>query len=237
MGAPCKLRLMGDPRGSYNQAKSWALDADEERLGREWLGYGSLDAPYWFIGLEPGGEYDPLVVRYWIESLGAAPAFDPLRDARAGPNPWFLPTAQSQPTWKPLIEAVLGYTGSTEDALDYQRSRFGCVPPVGEIAALELSAFAAQGGASPSPHRYSFLDERIAAIQAVLTAAIPVFAILYGTSQREAFRQIVGGFDDDGFNWCGKTLCALVPHPNARGPRRDWRYLGIELRQRVEAAS
>jgi integrase len=44
---------MGDPRGNYNGAVVWALDEDEERLAREWLGYGSFDAPYWFIGLEP----------------------------------------------------------------------------------------------------------------------------------------------------------------------------------------
>lgn len=228
---------MGDQRGNYNEATSWTLDADEERLGKEWLGYGSLGAPCWFIGLEPGGEYDPLFARYWIESLGAAPAFDPRLDARIAPNPWFLPNARSQPTWKPLIDVVLGYTASTADALDYQRSRFGCEPPVGEIAALELSAFAAMGGASPSPHRFSFLDERLAAIEDALTNAKPEIAVFYGTSQREAFGQIVGGFDDDGFKWCGQTLCALVRHPKAHGPRRDWRHLGLELRQRVVAAS
>jgi hypothetical protein len=55
---------MGDPRGNYNGAVVWALDEDDERLAREWLGYGSFDAPYWFIGLEPGGDYDPLFAHY-----------------------------------------------------------------------------------------------------------------------------------------------------------------------------
>jgi hypothetical protein len=135
---------MSDPRGIYNEATSWALDEDEERLGREWLGYGSLDAPYWFVGLEPGGRYDPSFARFWIESLSAALVFDPRRDARVEKNQWFLPSASVQPTWRPLIETVLGFTGAEDDVLDYQLHRFGHSPPVGEMAVMELSAFAAK---------------------------------------------------------------------------------------------
>lgn len=221
-----------DARGRYNDCVAWALDADEDRLGREWLGYGSLDADYWFVGLEPGGDYDPLFARFWIDSLDAAPVFDPRLDARTGPNPWFKPSAQPQPTWAPLIETVLGFTESTEDVLAYQLHRFGCAPPLGEVAALELSAFAARGRASRSPHRYTFLDDRIDAIRDAITASHAVFAVFYGTSERKAFGRIVGGFDAEGFNRVGETLCALMPHPNAHGPRRDWRAFGRDLRRR-----
>jgi hypothetical protein len=75
-----------DTRGLYNEPNSWLLDEAEKRLGREWLCYGSLDAAYWFVGLEPGGAYDPMFARYWIDSLGAARLFDPRLDARTDPN-------------------------------------------------------------------------------------------------------------------------------------------------------
>lgn len=230
---------MSDPRGIYNEATSWALDEDEMRLGREWLGYGSLNAPYWFIGLEPGGVYDPLFARFWIDSLGAAPTFDPRLDARVERNPWFLLGAHPQPTWKPLIETVLGFTGAEHDVLDYQQHRFGYAPPVGEVAVVELSAFAAMGSASPSPHRFTYLADRMTTIRTALTMREkhPVFAVFYGTSQRAAFSEIVGGFCTDGFKWVGKTLCVLVQHPGAHGPRRDWRGLGRELCYRIEADS
>jgi hypothetical protein len=223
---------MIDPRGHYNEATSWELDADEKRLGRGWLGYGSFAAPYWFIGLEPGGEYDPMFARYWITHLDSAAVFDPRRDDCSGPNPWFLPTGHSQPTWAPLIETVLGRTGSAEDVLDYQLRRFGHEPPVGEIATLELSAFAAKGIASPSPHRFTFLEERVVEIRNALRLREPEFAVFYGTSQRAAYDKIVDGFGTDGFKTVGRTICALVRHPAARGPRNDWRAFGRELRDR-----
>jgi hypothetical protein len=226
---------MTDSRGAYNDAISWPLDDAEERLGREWLGYGSLNAPYWFAGLEPGGTYDPLFARYWLDSLDAAPLFDPRLDARTAPNPWFQPDTQAQPTWKPLIETVLGYVGSTDDPLDYQLRRFGYVPPLGEMAVIELSAFAAKGSKSQSPHRFTFLDERVNAIRDALRTQQPAFAVFYGTSQRVAFSKIVDGFGADGFKMVGSTVCALVPHPAAHGPRRDWRKFGCDLRARIEA--
>jgi hypothetical protein len=224
-----------DPRGIYNQSTSWALDEDEERLGRKWLGYGSLNAPYWFVGLEPGGSYDPLFARFWIDSLAAAPLFDPRRDARVETNPYFLSSASLVPTWGPLIETVLGFTGGAEDVLDYQRRRFGQSPPNGEMAIMELSAFAARGIKSPSPHRFTFLAERLTAIRDALTAAQPVFAVFYGTSMHVSFDNVVDGFDTGGFKLLGKTVCALVPHPKARGPRRDWLRFGGELRERIKA--
>jgi hypothetical protein len=105
------------------------------------------------------------------------------------------------------------------------------------MAILELSAFAAKGSSSPSPHRYTFLEPRVAAIQGALTKGknAPVFVVFYGTSQRAAFNEIVDGFGADGFKWVGKTLCALVAHPKARGPRRDWRTFGQELRYRIKS--
>jgi hypothetical protein len=134
---------------------------------------------------------------------------------------------------------VLGFTGAADDILDYQRRRFGYAPPLGEVAVLELSPFAATGSASCSPHRFTFQRERVAAIRTALRAPEihPKFAVFYGTTQRVAFGDIVDGFDAHGFAWVGTTLCALVRHPTARGPRRDWRELGAELRDRIESGS
>jgi hypothetical protein len=225
-------------RGTYNESKSWELDPDEKRLGLEWLGYGSLDAPFWFIGLEPGGNYDPLFARFWIDSLRAAPVFDPRRDARVCPNKWFIEgKAASQSTWNALIETVLGFTGSTDGVLDYQLNHFGRLPPEGEMAILELSAFAAPGTKSYSPHRFTFVQERVEAIRQAIRFHHPQFVVCYGTTQRQYFSEIVCGFDQDGIKWVGPTLCMLVDHPSAWGVHRDWRKLGVELKERLRARS
>lgn len=42
---------------------------------REWFGYGSWSASYWFIGMEPGGEGDGASHESW-ERLGAGELID-----------------------------------------------------------------------------------------------------------------------------------------------------------------
>lgn len=70
----------------------------------------------------------------------------------------------------------------------------------------------------PSPHRFTFLTDRAAAIRRALTGKNdPVFVVFYGTSQRDAFSEIVDTFGKDGFKWVGRTLCVLVRHPKAHG--------------------
>jgi hypothetical protein len=76
-------------------------------------------------------------------------------------------------------------------------------------------------------------------LRTALTKSVghPVFAVFYGTSERDAFSKIVDGFGTDGYKWVGKTLCVLVRHPRARGPRLDWRDLGRELCHRTKAGN
>jgi hypothetical protein len=44
-----------------------------------WFGYGSWDAPYWFVGMEPGGDDDHASYDTW---LALDPKMDGLIDCR-----------------------------------------------------------------------------------------------------------------------------------------------------------
>lgn len=74
-----------------------------ERMGRDWLGLGNLDAPCWFIGMEPGGDEDPTWPETWATRFGGAPMVD-LRDSAGEAQIAYLgPDNRLQATWSPLI--------------------------------------------------------------------------------------------------------------------------------------
>ena len=137
-----------------------------ERAARDWFGYGSWTAPYWFVGMEPGGEGDGASHASW-ERLGGGE----LIDCRAHHldcdfTRWHgLDRPPTQPTWRRLIQLLLSYKGESTD-LDavarYQRDRLGASGS--ETAIIELSAHHAVNmgvNVARGQHR----DERIETIR------------------------------------------------------------------------
>ena len=152
-----------------------------------WFGYGRWDAPYWFIGKEPGGADDPEQYASWAR-LGGADLIDCREHDldcpserepgmwHGGECPWL------QNTWRPLIAMVLAYEGAQiydEEAVRrYQDERWGRTD--GDTALLELSAIAAKSVAHAEAMRLMHLPERVSTFRRQLAAHPPAFVVFYG---------------------------------------------------------
>lgn len=205
---------------------------------RSWFGYGRWGAPYWFVGMEPGGTDHPELYTSW-EACGSKP----LIDAKRHEDEWNArvpvdlqvhffaenPVIQKG-TWQPLIHILLGFTGSTDDPHLYQRDKLGRSD--GDTAFIELSAVAAPGIGTPSD-REAYREDRIKAIRDKLESKRPKLVVFYGTTYRDQYAEIAGGsFENDGFQWNGQTLCALIPHPaRANKTYAYWTELGERMRK------
>lgn len=49
------------------------MDSVRDEAARKWFGYGRWDAPYWFVGMEPGGTEDASSYESW-KRLGGGEA-------------------------------------------------------------------------------------------------------------------------------------------------------------------
>jgi len=215
-----------------------------QRMGRTWLGLGNLDAPVWFIGMEPGGDAadDEAWATVWADRFGGMPTVDLHASAGKREAPYLGLDNRTHKTWSPLIRLRLAYAGlPTDDAnvLRYQRERFAKAD--GDEAILEVSAYAAKSLAHPS-QRKEYLASRLDLLRDLIRdhQRSPEVVVCYGKTYAQYYASLCGGeFDDDGFRWSGSTLCILTLHPyQARGnppPPQLWIDLGHELRRRVDA--
>ena len=218
-----------------------------ERASRDWYGYGRWAAPYWFIGMEPGGADDAKSYEAW-EALGADDLIDCRAHHMSSTNPlwtkWHLKDRPpTQPTWRRLIQLMLAYQGEPtclDRVREIQRSDWGSL--TGKVALLEVSAIH-----SPSLSKVDLesplVKDRLRILRKRLAKDEPEFAVFYGLGYQRYYESVVGeAFDDDGFTWCGPTLCALTPGPtSARGDawgRAEWWIAkGNEIRDRLAGAT
>lgn len=175
-----------------------------ERAAVNWYGYGRWDAPFWFIGPEPGKgkrEGENLLDRCnaW-ESLGAGDLIDCFEHHKAfGLTDWhdgttrmarpvgdekFRPPLQS--TWRGLIQLLLAFKGDRNDndmVGSYQRSRWGTTGPAGETCVIEVSALADNRLSGNKHLKQTFQhlrQSRLQLIRARIVEHHPRFVILYG---------------------------------------------------------
>lgn len=217
-----------------------SLDA-KALAAQSWFGYGRWEAPYWFIGMEPGGDEEHPSYDAWLD---IDPKQTGLIDCYAHHMNFPYPSWRRwhsgdvppiQPTWGPLIRtmlALLGRSASNADVSRYQRDEWGRLS--GETAVIELSALHAKN-LSVDVERTLHRDERIERIQREMLFHKPKVALFFGTSYRSEYERIAGQFVN-GWTWCGDTLCALVQHPAYRfAPRGEyWMNLGRWLKAAVE---
>jgi hypothetical protein len=219
-----EIAIMQGPCQSYK-----ALAAER------WFGYGRWAAPYWFVGMEPGGEDDARVYETWNE-LGAPELLDlKAHSEKCEDMRWLVEHPPLQATWKQLIRMALGYEeapSDTEDVRRYQRDRLGRSDA--DTLLIELSAVNAPSLSAHVAERESHRAERIATIRRRMEENRPKFVVFYGVGYRGEYEKVVGGpFDGDGYRWHGTTLCALVRHPAARSssPASWWSAKGGEMRR------
>jgi hypothetical protein len=221
---------------------------------KDWYGYGTWNAPYWFIGPEPGmakNEGDNLEARCdaW-EKLGSPELLDcALHHRTFGLTKWHDRTVSmnlpingatmrppTQSTWRRLIALLLAYKGerTDNDAIgDYQASSWGSTS--GETCVVELSALAANSLATVRD-RGTFLDERCAHLRKRMLENKPVFAVMYGLRAKMSYEGIAcAQFDANGYAWVGQTLCVIVKHPTARRghPPMWWAAKGQQMRMAI----
>jgi hypothetical protein len=216
-----------------------AAESAYERMGRDWLGLGNLDAPCWFVGMEPGGTGDPTWAETWATRFDGVPVVDLHAAAGDAEDAYLGPRNRLHPTWSAIIRVRLAYAGlpaEDSDVSRYQHEQF-CSSDGGE-ALLEISAYAAKNLGVAVP-REKYLESRIEHLRDLVRDRAPEIVVCYGTTYRDYYAQICGGpFVLDGSRWSGSTLCALTMHPKpkfrAPHPPQYWVDLGIALCNRFE---
>jgi hypothetical protein len=201
-------------------------------------GYGKWEAPYWFIGPEPGmGPGQPTgnapLVNAW-RNTGKCDLCDCLKFQAAIPDlTWHAAHPPLQPTWSKLILLLKTYLNepSDNDSLrKYQRDRWGR-RETGETCVIELSGMAAKSLNEPRD-RASFRMERIKHIRQKLLEHKPKFVVMYGLGDQPHYELIAGHpLVRDVPSKRENTVVVLTKHPVAFGGKRsDWIELGEKLR-------
>ena len=214
-------------------------DAKHE-MARRFYGYGRWDAPYWFIGPEPGkGRNQPADntprVKAWRRRGGTELLDCHDFHRRIGEKNWHKDVPLLQPTWRPLMLLLMTFLekpGDDKSLRTYQRDRWGRVSG-GETCVIELSGLAAKSLKVPMD-RGSFRQERIEIIHQRMHTYKPQLVVMYGGGQkgRKHWEEIAGSvFPADGILKLGYTTIALAPHPVVYGSKdQDWVKLGQRLR-------
>lgn len=222
----------GTPLLKNNDDPADAVD----QMARHWYGFGSWEAPFWFLGPEPGTPDDSTIylkgcAAAW-RRCGGTDLIDCIQYHRELGFPlWHSRNAPLQPTWRALIRLLFAYKGRTTDAEEirtYQRVLWGTVE--GETAVIELSSQAARSLRSERD-REAHQKERIAYLRSKIREHQPKFVLMYGIGQKSHWEAIAGGcFDSDGFRTLGTTVLLMTPHPLARGLKsKDWERFGRSL--------
>ena len=204
-------------QNNIEQSKENHLQWMEQRVG-----YGRLDAPYWFVGMEEAGRADEISTRM------AAPFVEDLYDAHWGAfggrydNLFHPRNASLQRTWAKLIRALLvakGEAPTLHEIKRYQALRWGRVD--GETLLTELYPVASPQ-LSTDTYKRTLLPSRVRLLRGLFRKHKPHFVIAYGTTYADQFKRV---FSDPGTTWrrfadepeAGEYFrnIAIVPHPTA----------------------
>lgn len=220
-----------------------------EEMAREWYGYGRWEAPYWFIGPEPGNpEGENLKERCGAWSkLGRGELLDCKNHHVAfGWCDWHreIPPPPTQPTWRPLIRLLLSFLKGTEPTLEeirrYQELHWGMrrdkAPNEDRTCVIELCSLAAKNLKVKKNVEFdpdSFREARIQAIKTRIDMYKPRLVVMYGVKNSKHWGEIAKQplVSDEPIK-IGPTCFVLAPHPVSRGRRNaDWVMLAERLRQ------
>jgi hypothetical protein len=225
-----------------------ARDEDLLRMAREWYGYGWWEAPFWFIGPEPGRpeKEDTLNKRCaaWI-ALGAGELVD-CKSHHFG-FAWMKwhrnsPAPPTQPTWRQLIRLLLAFCkGQAPDLGDirgYQQCRWGMRKKRAEeeTCVVELCSLAAPNLTAKKNVAFDsncFLKDRINVFRSRVDKYKPRLVLMYGQSHAHQFREIAGCELESGKpQKVGATYFVHTPAPTSRGLSNEyWLQLAEELRR------
>jgi hypothetical protein len=204
-------------------------------LAEHCFGYGQWRAPYWFVGLEPGGDELNACVRAWNE-LGKGELLD-AQDGHKGHecrDDLFGPKASIQHTWQKLIWLIFGYEDiepTPKATLHYQKMKLGRSD--GNTALIEISCLPAKHNGVEIP-RELFRPQRITKIREQLVQNAPRFVVFYSPDPkyREAWELIAGSkLERDKPVLIGSIACIVTYHPNGEWTKAYWSDMGRTLRR------
>lgn len=207
-------------------------------MAQRWYGFGSWDAPFWFIGLEPGAaddkpDYLLRCANAWNRSGGTELVDCVAYHRELGFTKWHeLPRPPLQPTWRALIRLLLvvqNGSAAREEVRAYQRSHWGMMK--GETAVLELSSLAARN-LRTDRDRSTYLLQRVTSLRSRIQEHLPKLVVMYGLGHAEQWTAMAGMKLEPGRpERRGGTTILLAPHPQTRGmSNADWERLGHACR-------
>jgi hypothetical protein len=209
-----------------------------ETMSRDFYGYGKWDAPFWFIGSEPGGDGNERRAREFarigVDGLCDCKVFheavEEFRWHREPPEKTIL-----QPTWRRLMLSLMPSLklGTDQAALrEYQCRHWGMRN--GETCVIELGGLSARSLAT-AVDRNSFRDRRINLIKAKMERSSPQLVVMYGAGSRDAWNTISAcNYARGHLMKPGKTQFAFMHGPTAAGERDDeWIDLGARIAQQL----
>jgi hypothetical protein len=215
--------------------KTDLTEAELEMANRFW-GFGRWDAPFWFIGPEPGGNPDQVRLEQWNKSFNKAELCD-CREfhLKIGEMRWHfkMPKPELQKTWRRLIlflKAVKGEQRDRESLRMYQAKEFGAVN--GETCVVELSGLSAKGFSSSKFSDQNLLISRIEALKSRLNTAArkPKVVLMYSIERKAYWDIFTSGCRLEVFNAKKpeSTVYAFAPSPTSphAGTDQDWIDLG-----------
>jgi len=203
-------------------------------------GYGNPAAPYWYVGMEEGGDREGEFISKRLDAwdVRGGSAFEDLMEYHRVTDlgSFFHLQPKLQTTWKQLIRITLVAERrpfDTDAIREYQALKLG--RRNGETALLELFSLPVSALAcwpydklSNLPnlqtrelYRRTLAPRRVQMIKNLIDQHVPEFVVMYGTTYLTYWEQIHGGtFLPDG-NFLrgrrGSTEMILIRHPAARG--------------------
>jgi hypothetical protein len=220
-----------------------------ESMAQEFYGFGRWDAPYWFIGPEPGGDGNETRAEAF-KKLGK----DGLCDCKEfhkeiGEMRWHRESPEEavlQRTWRRLILLLLTslHEMSDKESLrSYQRDHWGMSG--GKTCVIELSGLSARNSQESKKNK-EFLDKKTEIVEArvktirerlLLDKLKPRLVVMYGFGEEKHWSQIAGcDLTRDGAEKHESTIFVLAPHPNAHGPRdANWKELGEKAASKLDS--
>ncbi|MGD0630482.1 MAG: hypothetical protein ABR987_14085 [Terracidiphilus sp.] len=218
-------------------------------MTQEFYGFGRWDAPYWFIGPEPGGEGNEMRAEAF-KKLGK----DGLCDCKEfheeiGEMRWHREAPEAavlQRTWRRLIlllMASLHEPSDQESLRSYQRDHWG--RSAGNTCVVELSGLSARNSQESKKNK-GYLDKKAEIVEAriktirermSLDKLKPRLVVMYGFSEEKNWSRIAGcDLTRGGAEKHESTIFVLAPHPNARGPKDDnWKQLAEKVANKLDS--
>jgi hypothetical protein len=187
-------------------------DLIQRRLGTFW-GYGSLEAPVWFVGMEEGlGETDTEELEIRFRAADGKPTVDMRRDMRDlnGHMKWFKENPPLQATWKYPIALYLYLHNhrapSQQEIRDHQRSVLGDIVRK-ESSTIELmplpshkadesawvyNKYGVPGLNSRKEYLATYKPRRVAELKQLVKTSSPKLVIFYSIGYLREWTEIIG---------------------------------------------